>query len=463
MPMSNMVIGPTSISGMGHTPVPRFSAFYPNNLIVPAGQTVTLPENFDIDAIEVSGVLKLSRDHDTNGRFINIQVLPGGVLDFGTDSDPVLRKVDLVLKDSPLLTGTDGNLGPDPEQFGNSITVFGDWTACSRKFNKSWFTMQPVESGATTLALTGAPVNWKVGDYLLIPDTRQTAYYKPVEFPTTRVQRRESPVQIAAIFGNLITLSKPLDFEHYDVRRVNGELMTLPFVANITRDIVIRSENLNGVRGHCMFMDMAMVDVCCTAFIGLGRTLAKPIDSFNAATKHIGTNQIARYCFHWHKVMAEVMDALADGQEIVGRVEGCYFDGTNVNKWGVVQHGTHDLLISDNIADRFIGAGFTSAEDGYEIRGHYLGNLACYIPGIGDNGKNGVFNNNPGSEGAGIWGHGSGSEFRGNLSCCCGVGASFVLQKQVEGPSRHRSSSMTSLQLLVGLDSRAGDFQKPGS
>lgn len=428
-------------SDNGHSAVPRFAVVgnYSNNLVVPTGTVVTLPAVFDYGAIEVSGTLKLSRDYDTSGRFIIIQVLPGGSLDFGTETDPVLRRVSLTVKDTALLTGTDGALGADPEQFGNGIHVFGEFKSYGRKLDKTWTTFAPVKGGplsdtptvpGTTQIVLSEPVNWQVGDSLLIPDTRQTAYYPPVNFPTTRVQRRETTVTIGAINGTTITLSKPLEFEHVDIRDSKGTLLTLPFVANCTRNIVIQSENPSGVRGHCMFMDRAHVNLYYTGFVGLGRTLPKTIDNFNSHTLHVGTNQIARYAVHWHHVMGH-----ADDETLTGRYVGCYADGTNVNKWGQVQHGTHDLLITDNVHERFVGACFTSAEDGYEVRGQYLRNFAAYCNGNGNNGKNNVIQptNAPGAEGAGIWGHGSGSTYSGNVSANCNSGYSFVHMNQVQG------------------------------
>lgn len=420
----DVIVGPTNIQ-VGPNNVPRFSTLYPeaNNLIVPAGQTQTLPANFDYSAIEVAGVLKLSRDYDTTGKLTVIQVLPGGSLDFGSASDPVLRKVDLQIKDSPLLTGTDGALGPDPEQFGSGILVFGEWK-CFGKQKTAWTTMQPTTAGATQVIVADAS-GWNVGDSLLVPDTRKTAYYNPQEINLPNIpQRRESPVTITAISGNVLTLSKPLDFEH------EAQAGLLPYVANCTRNITIRSENPLGVRGHAMFMGTAHVNLYYTSFIGLGRTLPITLDSFNSNTQHVGTNQIARYAVHWHHVHGH-----ADAQGLTGRLVGCYLDGTDVNKWGQVQHGTHDLLIADNVAERFVGACFTPAEDGYEVRGQYLRNLAAYAKGNGDDGKNNVLNKAPGSEGAGFWGHGSGSTFADNVSLCCRIGQSFVHIDPVMGRS----------------------------
>lgn len=417
----------THITGLGQTAVPRFSTLYANTLVVPAEKTVVLPAEFDYDAIEVSGRLKLSRDYDTRGKFVVIQVLPGGSLDFGRPSDPVLRKVDLQMKDVPLLTGTDGDLGPDPEQFGNGILVFGEWVSHGRQLNKTWTSFHPVAAGATKLTLTEA-VNWQVGDELLIPDTRQMNANPGWQAPPIG-PRRESRVTIAAIDGNTLTLSKPLDFEH---AAAAGQL---PYVANCTRNIVVRSENPRGTRGHTMFMDTAHVNLYYTAFLDLGRTLPKRLDSYDAKTQHVGTNQIARYGGpHWHHVHGH-----ADAQELTGRLVGCYGNGSDITKWFLVQHGTHDLLIADNVADQFVGGSFVT-EDGFEVRGRYLRNFACGSRGNGTNGKFNLLNSGepgtqhaPGAEGSGFWFHGSAHVVHSNVSINNSVGYQIMHMHQVTG------------------------------
>lgn len=428
--LADVKVNETTITGDMHGAVPRFSSLYQNKLIVAPGQVYNAPALTDVDAIEVAGIFRIPRDTPSIVRAINIQVLPGGSLDYGSETDPVLAPHQTIIKDAPLLCGTDGNLGPDPEQFGSGILVFGEWKSYGRKLNKTWTTMQPAQAGATTITLSD-PVNWQAGDELLIPDTRLRYDLRYVGLDA-RLLRYESPVHIKAISGNVLTLDKPLDFEHLAA----GE--QLPFVANCTRNIVLRSENPSGTRGHAMFMDTAHVNVYYTSIIGFGRTLPKTLDNLDAHTGHVGTNQIARYAFHWHHVHGH-----ADAQDYTGRLVGCYLDGDDIAKWGQVQHGTHDLLIADNVSQRFVGACFTSAEDGYEVRGKYLRNFAAHAKGNGVNGKFNIlpFNaaeqtqNAPGAEGAGFWGHGSQSTFEGNVSVACAVGQSFVHINQVQGRS----------------------------
>lgn len=424
--LADVKVNETTITGDMHGAVPRFSALYPAErcLIVPEGKTFTLPPTFDYDAIEVSGTLKLSRDYDTTGKFIVITVLPGGSLDFGRQSDPVLRKVDLQVKDVPLLCGTDGALGPDAEQFGNGILVFGEWASYGRALTKTWTTHQPAQAGATTLTLTDA-VNWQVGDELLIPDTRLRYDLTNVGLEA-RTLRHESPVRVKAIDGKTLTLDKPLDFEHL---AAGGQL---PYLANVTRNIVIRSENPQGTRGHAMFMDTAHVNVYYAAIVGFGRTLPKTLDSLDRTKGHVGTNQIARYAFHWHHVHGH-----ADAQDTTGRIVGCYLDGSDIAKWGIVQHGTHDLLITDNVIDRFVGAGI-SAEDGFEVRGRWLRNFVAHCKGNGLDEKFNVLNtgesgvqNAPGAGGSAYWLHGSQHTLEDNVAVACAVGFSPTHMNQV--------------------------------
>lgn len=434
---ADVTVGPTLITGDGHAPVPRFAnlpQYASSRLVVPASTTVTLPPDSDYDAIEVSGTLRVSRDYDTTLRFVHLTVLPGGTLDVGTVNDPVLRKVDFVVKDRPLLTGTSGNLGPDPEQFGNGILVFGAFFTHGQAISKTWTTMQPAVAGATTITLS-QPVNWQVGDELPIPDTRQMVGYPygVASEGTRREVRVESPVTIAAINGGVITLSKTLDFAHSAFTRPDGSVLGLPYVANATRNIVFRSENPNGVRGHCMFMDMAHVDIYYASFLGLGRTTASKIDNFNSHTGVIGTNQIARYALHWHHVHGH-----ADAQGLTGRAVGLFVDGSDIGKWGIVQHGTHDLLIADNVANRFVGGGYVT-EDGYEIRGQYLRNFAMGCKGRPQNEGDGklflvdptLFA--PGAEGAGFWFHGPHQTIQGNVSINNAIGYQFMNMAQVLG------------------------------
>ena len=392
--------------------VPRFDNVIPgNHLVVAAGETFTLPPDSTLDAIEVAGTLKVSREHDTVCRFTHLQILPGGKLDCGTEADPVLRSVEFIVRDVPLATGTVEHPGPDPFQWGNGILCFGEWRMHGRSLTP-WVTFPGADAGATGIPV---PADWRDRDSLLLPDVRQITATAPV--------RRESPVNL---LGGV--LSKPLDFEHQPIVTPDGETVHLPIVANATRNIVVRSENPQGVRGHTVVLGGGFADVRYAAFLGLGRTLPinldnTTVDSAGKVTK-IGTNQIARYAWHWHHV-----------HNSPGTLVGCYFNGTNIGKWGVVVHSSHGMGIEHNIADQFVGAGFVT-EDGPETRNTFDGNLAM---GSRGNGIDGKFNmvpprNIPGGEGSGFWFHGPHNFVRNNVSVNNAVGFQWMYMNQVSHP-----------------------------
>lgn len=396
-------ITPTQILGHGD-PVPRFSSHGGQVLIVPAGETVTLPVDSTWDAIEVAGTLKASEGSKL--RFQHLTILPTGTLELPKSGE-------WIIKDVPIDTEV------DPFQIGNGILNYGTWKAQGEP-KTGWSHMQPAETGAMSISVVDA-IGWKVGDELLLPDTRQISGTTPI--------RREAPITIAAIAGNVLTLSKPLDFEHH---AING---LLPIVGNLTRSFVIRSENPLGTRGHTINMVEAHADVRHIALLDLGRTLPVTLDNTTADAvgniTHVGTNQVARYAFHWHHVHAH--HEPDPSHPHIGHIVGCVLTGSDVGKWGIVQHGTHSVHIEGNVCDNFVGAGVV-AEDGNECFGFWKGNLATYCRG---NGNQALFNwrpeitNAPGAEGAGFALHGSHHTLTGNVAANCTIGFIAIHDSQV--------------------------------
>jgi hypothetical protein len=404
--------------------IPRFTDL-PKVLIVPAGQTVTLPADSTWDAIEVAGTLKVSRTFDTVCRFIHLTVLPGGTLDAGTATDPVLTHVEFVIRDIPI------NTEKDPYQWGNGIINLGRQYRVGRRVAQPWAELtEDVDAGAASLHLA-VPEGWRVGDELLLPDTRQIGRGARI--------RRESKVTIASIDGNTITLSKPVDFEHRSVLDPEGGLVLRPRVANLTRNIVIRSENPLGVRGHTVNTGSATWDIRYNQLIGLGRTRAENLNSTEAdpATGkilQIGTNQIARYASHDHHVHGH--GGSHAGHAPIGYFIGNVLDGTGVGKWGHVVHGTHDTDVEENVAVDFVGSGFVT-EDGYEVRNVFRRNVAAYCKGNGMSAPGNVNlrqgRNCPGCEGAGFWFRGLKETIENNEAWNNTIGINLFSQSQVKG------------------------------
>jgi hypothetical protein len=115
----------------------------------------------------------------------------------------------------------------------------------------------------------------------------------------------------------------------------------------------------------------------------------------------------------------------------------------NTTKWAMSVHGTSDVLVEDNIAIDFPGAGIVT-EDGYEVRNVFRHNMAAYIGGTSAGqlttfaGQIDVQNGCPGCEGSGFWFHGVMNSFDRNEGWDSFRGINLFNQQQVAGlyPSR---------------------------
>lgn len=379
----------------------------PNRLVVGAGTTFLLPVDSTWDYLEVAGILRCDPTHDTTLRVTHLVILPGGLFECGTVATPMpaTRHVTLIIRDVPIDTGK------DPFQWGNGIVNFGAQTRVGATKTPFTEAVGGLMAGATTVTLVSAPVGWRVGDELLIPDT-VTQTLGPDHEKT--LSQRESKVTIASVNGATVVLSKPLDFDHPNIVTPDGVVVLRPRVANLTRNIVIRSENAAaptvGTRGHTADVGMgATWNVRYNQFVQLGRTSNDPID--DAATAHPTTNQKGRYAHHHHHAGSSV------GSADIGNV---FLGNPTTTKWALAVHGTSDVLVEGNIAVDFPGAGFVT-EDGYEVRDVFRKNLAAYIqgtpPALDPDGNIKV--NRPGSEGSCFWFRGIMNTIDGNEAWNC--------------------------------------------
>jgi hypothetical protein len=397
--------------------VPRFASVLPNVLVVPAGETVTLPADATYDAIEVAGTLRLDRSRATTVRFTHLLILPGGTLDAGTVADPVCQPVQFIVRDTPL------DLTRDPFQWGNGILNFGHQSrvGCAKP---QGFTelAEDAPAGATTLVLASVPYGWTIGDTLILPDTRQMGRIES-EGPYLN-PRRDTETVITAIAGNVVSVTPGLGFARTSILDPDGGLVLRPRVANLSRNMVVRSENPNGTRGHTANIGHeASWDVRYNEFVGLGRTQGVNLSNTSADLSTIGGNQIGKYAEHDHHAGTSL-----DVRQHIGNS----YNGTFGTKWALAVHGTHDVVVADNVCTDFQSGCFVT-EDGYEVRNQFLRNIAMHSVG---NGVNGKFNlvapaNCPGCEGAGFWFRGPHQVIEGNEAWGNAIGFQVFYRNQV--------------------------------
>lgn len=346
--------------------VPDLCASVPNRVVIAAGQTETWTGSRQASCIELRGKLVIAGDLTVT----TILGYPGSELEKTTPGE-------IVFRDAPIDTAA------DPEQFGHGLVSFGTVTlrGAARTGGPVRLAAEPL-AGQTTLSLA-TPVNgWRAGDALILPGTRQLT--STDIYGAYQPQWEELTVASVSGDGRTITLTRPLEFDHRGARNLDGALLFLPHVGNLSRSIVIRSENPSGTRGHLLFTHHAHVDIQYVEIRDMGRTRIDPLNctlravgAAESATHctagsgpivKIGTNQIGRYPVHFHHLIAPPV-----------------FNGNSVRrsrKWPVAIHNTHYGTFTENVLYQGDGA-LLMTEDGNETANVIARNFAVRAYGTG--------------------------------------------------------------------------------
>lgn len=399
--------------------VPRFLGL-PKVWQIPPGSTEEALPDSTWDYIEVAGTLRISRTRPTKLTFTHLFILPGGHLDCGMDeaNDPIPAgiHVEFIVRDVALAA-------TDPFQWGNGLLNFGRRDMCGAP-KRAWSKATTgLPKGSTSVTLTDDPVGWAVGDALLVTETRIVPAAIPRQlnpFPN-----RESSVTIKSITGRVVEFTAPLGFDHLALIDPKGVDVAYPRIANLTRNIVIRSENANGTPGH--MADVGMDATWCECYDRnrqMGRTKNIPLNDIDPITLTPGTNQKGRYADHKHHA-----------QGFGSTSKGIVLEGVDQKvgpKWGLAVHNVSDAVVEDNIAVAFPGAGFVT-EDGNEVRNVFGSNFAAYCMGPHD-GTPGAESSaikvgNPGATGNGFFFRGVKNVFDGNEAWNCFIGIDLFTQE----------------------------------
>jgi PKD domain/G8 domain len=353
--------------------------------------------NAAIETVEVQsgGDLQFRTDISTQLTVVNLLVLSGGSLEVGTPNNPVAANVTakIIIANQPL------NTSLDPAQYGNGLIALGNVTMVGAAKTPTFdqLAVEPM-AGDTTLTFATPVTGWTAGDTLVIPDTRQLtdnddgANYVP-EYELVTVQ------SISAN-GTTVTLTAPLQYDHLGARDPDGNLVDMPDVEDLTRNVVVRSADGNGTRGYTLFTDQADVDIQYVQFAGLGRTTDALGDNttFDASgdVTHLGTNEMGRYPVTFDNLIGPSTTP-ADGYQFtfVGNSVYCPIQPMNF-RWGIDINGSSYGLIQDNVLYNWAGAGII-AENGNDIGNVINHNMVVLVTGTGSNGGD------LGREGAGFW------------------------------------------------------------
>ena len=236
------------------------------------GRTVTIDDTSAVAyTVVVDGKLAFAPAAYTRLKVTNLEVMAGemgmgtpgvpGVLEVGTTAAPIAANVtaEIVIADSPL-----GGSVPDPDQFGTGINVFGKVSMHGSMKTPTFLRLatEP-RAGNNTLTLSAPVLGWRIGDRLVLPDTRHIKENEVTGGGWVNAvnQWEERNVQAISADGRTVTLSSALQYDHLGARDLNNALDFLPHVGNLTRNVVVRSENPSGTRGHMLGIHMADVDI----------------------------------------------------------------------------------------------------------------------------------------------------------------------------------------------------------
>jgi len=343
--------------------------------------------------IDAGGLLRFSTSQATRLATRVLLVMPGGALEVGTPAAPVAPGVtsEIVIRNLPL------DLVADPDQFGTGLLcVDGRVTLHGTPRSPTFARLGTAPgSGATSFALQEAVAGWRVGDRLLLPDSAQPL----TESSGVPRSYDEEVVTIQSISadGRTVGFSPPLAVEHPGATDENGDGAPdyLPHVANLDRNVVVRSELRTGTRGHVFLTYRSQIDIRYAAFVDLGRTT---FEDLNQVGNHIG-----RYPLHLHHLMGPFPPVDPQYQyRIVGNVVRDDGAAPPPQKWAIAVHDTHHGLVADNVAYNVGGAAFVT-EDGSESFNHFDHNFAAHV--LGNGGRTEVDETGRGvaREGVGFW------------------------------------------------------------
>ena len=404
-----------------------------DRVVIEAGHDVAYDAVSDaaLDCVEVRGALRFAAESDTRLKVVTLTVREAGLLEVGSTAAPVAADVtaEIIIADRPIDTAL------DPAQVGNGLISLGKVTMHGAVRAPTFVrTQNEPLAGDETIELERPAEGWRPGDYVVIPDTRQL---REVERKGGYASQTEK-VRVAAVAGAEVTLSAPLRHDHRGARDAEGAIELLPHVGNLSRNVIVRSENPEGTRGHTMFLSHADVDLRYVAFHELGRTRNGSVDNARFATdgraSRVGSNQIGRYAVHFHHYFGPRSEP-SNGHQFT--LIGNAVDGAP--KWGVTVHRTHYGLVQDNVVYNTRGAAIAT-EDGSESFNVFDHNFAVQSPGRSASRLSGGYGGSLpdlGVVGAGFWFRGPNNYVRNNVAANAGqAGFAFPeMQGSVRTPA----------------------------
>jgi len=338
----------------------------------------------DVEVLDLviypNGFLRFETDVSSQLNVGTLQVHVDGKLEIGRPSNPIANYADVEI----VFANRDINTNVDPGQYGQGLLVFGEVTISGEPVVSNYVRLsREPKAGDTTLVTTESLEGWRAGGRLVLPDSRQT---NPLSNNGFVSQTEAIDIANVSMANGVITLATPLIYKHSGARGTDGEIDLLPHAAWLSANVVLRSANANGVRGHTQFFHRAVVDIRHALFKDLGRTTATELNNTefneqgNATT--IGTNQTGRFPVHFDHLIGPETPADNGFQYTFfgNSIDGG--DDEHVYKSGIMVNASHYGQVSNNTVYNYAGAGFVTG-DGSETGNVFDHNFVARCPVVG--------------------------------------------------------------------------------
>ena len=310
-------------------------ATWPNNQVPVAGDKVTIASDQEVlldvsppalNGLTINGKLVFADESDLE--LSSEWILVFGELQIGTEAQPHQHKATITLtnnvQDEQLMGMGDRGIMLS----GGTLNLHGNRTNAWTKLAST------AEAGTTSIVVLDAS-QWQAGDEIVLAST---------DFDPRQAERRT----IAAISGNTITLSEPLDYMHFG--KITYGVDERGEVGLLTRNIKVQASpdaDQTWFGGHIMAMVTSKMYVEGVELNRMGQNL-----------------ELARYPIHWHLV--------GDGGE------GQYIRNAAIHDTYnrcVTVHGTNHLRVENNVTYNTVGHCFFM-EDGIEHDNEFIKNVA---------------------------------------------------------------------------------------
>ena len=310
-------------------------ATWPNNQVPAAGDKVMIASGQDVildvsppalNGLTINGKLSFADEADLELTTEWIMVF--GELQIGTEANPFTQKATITLTDNVEGEQLMGMGDRGIMMSGGTLNLHGNRT-------NSWTKLSATaEAGATRIEVLDAS-QWQADDQIVLAST---------DFDPRQAEVRT----IAAVSGNTITLTEPLEYMHFG--KITFDVDERGEVGLLTRNIKIQSSE-DSLESHFGGHIMAMVT---------SKMYIEGIE-LNRMGQHL---ELARYPIHWHLV--------GDGGK------GQYVKNSSIHDTFnrcVTVHGSNDLRVENNVTYNTVGHCFFM-EDGIEHGNEYIKNLA---------------------------------------------------------------------------------------